>query len=334
MQLPSRAIFAFNANLDHVKQASDEDLAKIEDFSPKLFAQMDECFSWGVQKEVKVDAKACEFFLGRMEFDSTVIGGQAGNGAEQASALGVECLVQCNFANDELSGRFSHKDKVLLATENGFVPACNFSSNAKSAHHFVFEHPKTRTRFIASYDPVPLHPDDSFCRHIGKELPSVEKAFVGGMHLVETKGRVGKFAQEIARWKQINPGLEIFFEMGEFSSKEALEAVQEQVFPMVDMVGLNEVELAQLGLEIEELSETVPVLFHTQGRAFALPSAKEEKSALSFAEKCASFLAKNKKHGALAEIESYEGGLVESPMRTVGIGDTFSCAYFMSAEFR
>jgi len=331
MPLPPSALFAFNANLDHLRAASEADLKAIEDYSPALSAQIDECFSYGVQKEVQIDSNACSFFLSKMKFDRTVIGGQAGNAAEQASALGVGCLLHSNFANESLVKCFSCKEKIYLAGAGGFAPAASFSSEAPSAHHFVLEHPESRTRFIASYDPVPLHLDADFCAAVDAKLPLLQKAFICGLHLLQTPGRLQKFADEIARWKSINPSLEIFCEMGEFQKEEVREACRKGIFPLVDMVGLNGTELSSFGCSLEELaSEAKSILFHTPEHSLVLPRGKERESALAFAEKCASFLAKNGRHGTLAEILAYEGGFVEEPVRTVGLGDAFSCAYFMS----
>ena len=333
MHLPEKAIFAFNANLDHLRHATDSDVEAIERRYPPLASQMSECFAYGVQKEIGIDAQQCGFFLSQFKFDRALVGGQAGNAAQQASALGVQCYLHSNFANELLLSLFSHREMILVANEGGFVPAPSFSSEVASAHHFVFEHAENRTRFIASYDPFPLHPDGSFCSAIGKELPGVKKAFVSGLHLVKTPERARKFIAEMRRWKETNPSLRIFFEMAEFQNLAVLESVRAELFSVADMVGLNEVELGQLGCGLEELAtEAKAVLFHSPERQEVLPGGKLDASALKFAEKCASFLAKNGRHGSLEEIAAFEGGFVESPARTVGLGDAFSCAYFMACK--
>jgi ADP-dependent phosphofructokinase/glucokinase len=331
MPLPDRALFAFNCQLDHLRQASDSDLKKIEGFSPMLHSQIDECFSWGVQKEVAIDTKVCEFLLSNIKFDRTLIGGQAGNAPEQASALGVKCLVHSNFASESLVKSFSHPGNILLAGDNGFVPASGFSKRNAPAHHFVFEHPETRTRFIASHDPVPPHPEDNFIQNIGAQLPTIGKAFISGMHLVPSVHRLQKFADEISRWKEINPRLQTFFELGEFQKPEVREAARKLIFPLVDTIGLNDTELAAFGCELDELaSEANSILFHTPEHSIVLPKEKENGAAISFAEKCASFLAAKGRHATEQEIGEYPGGFVDSPVRTVGLGDSFSCAYFLN----
>jgi len=98
------------------------------------------------------------------------------------------------------------------------------------------------------------------------------------------------------------------------------------------MVGLSDVELSSFGCPLEELSSEAPLLFHAPGEQNVLPGGKLDAPALSFARKCASFLAKNGRHGTLAEVEACEGGFVEKPAQMVGLGDAFSCAYFLASK--
>ena len=333
MDFPKSAIFAFNANIDHVRFAGEPEIAAIEKFSPPLASQVSECFAYGVQKEVSIDVRACEFLLSSMSFDAKLAGGQAGNAAQQASALGVKCFLHSNFANEGLLGLFSHPDRVFVASEKGFIPSSAFSSSAASAHHFVFESREGRTRFIASYDPLPLHPDDNFCRHIEAELPLASKAFIGGLHLAKTPERLRKFLSEIRRWKETNPKLQVFVELGEFQSREALRECEKEIFSVADFLGLNETELSSLSADIEELPGLVgTTLFHSQSEQMVLPQGKADAAALEFARRCASFRAATGKFASEADIVGISPSQAASPKLTVGLGDTLSCAYFMAAR--
>lgn len=331
MQFPKKALFAFNANIDHLKISDGAVVEAIDKALPQLASQMNESFSWGMQKEVTIDVRACDWLLANVKFDSRLVGGQAGNAAEQASCLGVDSYVHSNFANENLAKLFSRPEKIFFGSEQGFSSASSTASSVKSAHHFVFENRETRTRFIASYDPFPLHPEDNFCRHIDAQLPSISKAFIGGLHLVKTPDRVRKFISEVKRWKGINPFLEIFFEMGEFQSREALGAVREELFPFVDMVGLTDSELSSLGCDLEELApEVKSILFHSPEEQLVLPYTKLNGAALEFAKRCASYFAEKGKRASEQDLVGYESKFIEAPVRTVGLGDTFSCAYFMA----
>ena len=330
MEFPAKAIFAFNANIDHLRAAEGSDVEKIDRAFPKIASQISESFAWGMQREMQINAHECEFFLTNFKYE-TIVGGQAGNAAEQASTLGVECYLHTNFANEKLFSLFSHPEKIMVAGPRGFMPAGSSQSAAASAHHFVFENKENRTRFIASYDPFPIHPDDSFGSELEKILPGVPKAFVSGLHLVKTPERARKFVQEIKKWKEINPKIQVFFEMGEFQSREALKAVQDELFPMVDMVGMNENELGSLGAELEELAEKAnSVLFHTAEESRVLPVGKTNAAALEFARRCAGFFAEYGRRATPQDLVGYESKFIDSPVRTVGLGDTLSCAYFMA----
>ncbi|MFA6214376.1 MAG: ADP-dependent glucokinase/phosphofructokinase [Candidatus Micrarchaeia archaeon] len=332
MELPSRAIFAFNANIDHHCFPTEGELKRIGDFAPLLASQIDECFAYGMQREVQIDIKACNFLLSEFGGARKMVGGQAGNAAQAASALGVECFLHSNYASEGMLRLFSHPKKVMVAKEDGFSPADTVQNEKSDAHHFVFESAEARTRFIASYDPQPLHPDSLFCEKIRDAAPSVRHAFIGGFHLLPTVGRLGKFLDELRAWKRINPSMHLFCELGEFSKPEVRDAFLEELM-LFDMVGLNDTELSSFGMDLEEFaSRANSVLFHSQGAQEVLPKEKLDGEALQFARRCASFRAENGRCAALSDIEAYGEKTVESPVETVGLGDTLSCAYFLACR--
>lgn len=332
MQFPKKAIFAFNANIDHLVFATDADAEAIDRSFPEIAGAMSESFGTGVQKEIQIDAKAGGFLLSAFKSKAKkIVGGQAGNAAEQASALGVGCYLHTNFANEELFRLFAHPKRILAATDRGFVPADECVSQSPSAHHFVFENAEAGTRFICSFDPFPLHPDSFYCEKIGAELAGIQKAFIGGMHLVKSPDRAAKFAREIERWREISPNLQVFVEMGDSQNSGVLDAVRKEIFPIADMVGLNEVEIAQLGCTPEELAgEAGGILLHTAKTSEIYPEGKGNAGALEFARKAAAFKAKSGRCGTEAEILQCGAAPVENPAWRVGLGDALSCAYFMA----
>ena len=146
-------------------------------------------------------------------------------------------------------------------------------------------------------------------------------------------GRLGKFLDELRAWKEINPSLRLFCELGEFQKPEVKDAMLEEL-RIFDMVGLNDTELSSFGISLEEFSQKAnAVLFHSQGTQEVLPEEKLDEEALSFARKCAAFRAERGKCATLSELEGYEAKFVEKPVETVGLGDTLSCAYFLANSF-
>lgn len=334
MDIPKRAIFAFNANIDHLCFLGMRRLEKIKDFSPKLYDAIEGCFSIGMQREIKISRKECEFLLSEFGDAAKTVGGQAGNAAQQASLLGVECLLHSNYATKNLIGLFRKSQKIMLASKGGFVPAKEAELKEKDAHHFVFENRRKRTRFIASYDPAPLYLDRLFCRLIMEEACSVSHAFVGGFHLLESKAEVARFAREVERWKEQNPKMKVFCELGEFQSESARLAFS-SVMGIFDMIGLNENELCLLAGEgaLGELALSAKsALYHTSSKQIVIPKGAEDREALLFARRCASFLARHGRHASLKEALQSPYSKVRFPARTVGLGDTLSCAYFLSSK--
>ena len=81
MNFPTKAIFAFNANIDHHCFPTETELKRIGDFAPTLLSQIEECFAYGMQREVPIDTKVCNFLLPEFKTARKLVGGQAGNAA-------------------------------------------------------------------------------------------------------------------------------------------------------------------------------------------------------------------------------------------------------------
>ena len=332
MVLPSRAIFAFNANICHRCALSDGELKLIGDFAPALAAQIDECFAYGTRREASIEAKVCSFLLSELKGAQREVGGQAGNAAQAASALGVECFLHTNYASEGFLKLFAHPEKVMVASEGGFAKAGGPRDEKIEAHHFIFESPGQGARFTASYDPQPLHPDSLFCEKIRAELPAIGHAFVGGLHLLPTPGRLGKFLEEMRAWKAINPSLRLFCELGEFQKPEVRDAFLEGM-AIFDTVGANAAEISSFGVGPDEFaSRANAVLFHTRESQEVMPAEKLDGEAMEFARKCASFRAEFGRCATLHELEGYDAKIVDAPAETLGLGDTLSCAYFLACK--
>lgn len=325
MKLPKSAIFAFNANPDYVRLLESKDLDKIKRFSKPLFLKMHHCFKSTIQREVIINEKTARFLASSFAFKKT-IGGQAGNAAQQAAYLCVDCFLHTNNLDKDFLHLFRHPNKILVASKEGFLPCNRFQKTLRHSLHFVFVH--KRTRFIASFDPRPLAPEPNFCKNINAFLPSIQKAFIGGIHLVKSKSVLFKFASCLRKWKKLNPNLQIFLEMGEFSDIKMLHLAEKEILPLADIIGLNEVEASQLSLSLKQLSSQSTVLFHSPKKQFVLPSA--DKDALLFARKCASFKAQTGKFATLQDLQKFSPTFVRQPRTVVGLGDIFSCAYFLS----
>jgi ADP-dependent phosphofructokinase/glucokinase len=335
-RIPKKAIFAFNTNVDAVRHLSKREIAGLR--PPKKLIPIFSAIRKNEQKEVVVDRKTISWLIKNFGADCFLVGGQAGNAAHTASLLGVRCFLHSNYKSRSLLSLFRKPENVLIAHGGLFREADRISENGEYGVHFIIE--CERERYIASYDPKKPVVDAEFGKAIGKEIKSINKAFVGGFHLFEEPSHVIEAANEIRRWKKLNPSLRIHLEMGESQRKDVLSATKKCVFPLVDSIGLNAVELRQLfnkkeGESLILLSKMVrEILFHTEKRSIVIPSTKKADESLLFASFVASYRAAKGKLPTFDELIEFAGErrsfYVEKPVATVGLGDTFACAYFLT----
>ncbi|MEM4634140.1 MAG: hypothetical protein QW275_03230, partial [Candidatus Anstonellaceae archaeon] len=210
MEFPASAIFAFNANIDYVAKPSKSQMQRLKNELPTLFQQISECFSMDGQMEVKISKQECKILLSIFRPSRKIVGGQAGNAAQQASALGINCFLHSNFASRETLLLFDHPEKIFFAKNGRFFPAAKFESNMPSAYHFVIQSQHLSSRFIASFDPSPIRLDKGFSKAIAQIACSVPKAFVGGFHLLSNPHQISLLSSEMRRWKKANPKMKIF----------------------------------------------------------------------------------------------------------------------------
>lgn len=335
-RIPKKAIFAFNTNIDAVKHISKEEIAGVK--PPKELVPLFSAIRRGEQKEVKADKKTVAWLTKKFGVDYFLVGGQAGNAANAASLLGVRCFLHSSYKSRSLLSLFRKPENILIAKGDSFVKASDVCGNGEYGVHFIIE--CEGNRYIASFDPKKPPVDADFRKAIGKEIRTVDKVFVGGFHLFEKNSQVIEAANEIKRWKRANPSLHIHLEMGEFQSKEALNATKKYVFPLIHSIGLNDVELRQLfnkneGKSLVLLSKIVPeILFHTEKKSVVIPVTKNAAESLLFASIVASYRAAKGELPTFDELikfaEKRKSFYIKKPVATVGLGDTFACAYFLT----
>jgi len=108
------------------------------------------------------------------------------------------------------------------------------------------------------------------------------------------------------------------------------DAARQELLPFVDMAGLNDTELAAFGVELEDLAEEAQaLLFHSPQQQKVLPESKLNAAALEFARRCAAYKARTGECATERDAAGASSDFVEMPNGTVGLGDAFSCAYFM-----
>jgi len=335
MDLPKNMLFAFNSNLDYLKFVDNKTIELIKDFDFSLAKKMQDSFKNKKQAEILIDSKTKDFFLSNFDFENIFVGGQAGYGAQQAASFGINSFLHTNNLTSEFVAHLSFPEKIFLPSKFGFLSAKDeeFKKYNKKnfSIHFVFEDKKTTTRFIASFDPKPIFPDRVFSSFIKEKLPFISKAFIGGIHLLKSEKLVNLFEKEIKLWKKINPELKIFLELGHFQNNLLIPKIKKNIFPLVNVIGLNDRELGLFRSSLKNISEEVEaVLFHSPKVQKVFPKEKENRQALILAKKAAYFRAKTSKFSALSDLRNIRTyHYIQKPKFTVGLGDVFSTTYFI-----
>lgn len=312
-QLPKKALFAFNFCADAVVGTT---IGKVLALP---FVQRDEKLKKdiiaGVQREVRIKEKELAHLKSFFPRAKMQVGGQAGFGAATAHSLGV-------------------KPTVFTASATRFPRLQNLPV------HFVFEYSARggkRNRIIAAHEEKNIIPSI-----VPKKMMGFSHIFLGGFHLLKSREDMLRAARMLMLLKKRNPNAKTFVETGEFLEKECVCAFRNSILPFADCVGLNEVELHQLTGKrgknaLDVLSKKVQkILYHAPSSAIAYPHEKNDAQAILFAKIVASYAAKYGKRGRLGELCAYAKNAkslhVKNPKYTVGLGDTFSCAYFLVSE--
>lgn len=332
-RIARKALFAFNTNVDAVKKIDSQGI----DFRglPGELSCLEECMVKGVEREVAVSESSLDFLRSRIGYDFLQVGGQAGISASAACGLGVESFL--HVADKGKTQLSVLNEKLLLAGENGFVNARKITSSGESATHFILEYSKgalvrgktvpASNRFIASFDvgAFEFRVDDAFLKHASARIGEIDKAIIGGFHLLSPKfsKRIDDVAGIVSVWKEKNPKLRVHLELGDFQDLGVLKRVLEVFAPLCDCLGLNELELKQClkaldGMPRNEFSDArllleraKTVVVHSSDYSFALSKDKREfdlKNALFFASLLACFKAANARFASFSDLRSFSPG--------------------------
>ena len=333
MKLARSCIFAFNSNIDLVAHAG---LGEAE----SLFGMR--IFTGG---EAKISAETAQRVSSSFKWKEARIGGQAGNMANAAAALGVKCLAHAY--------NLSPRQRKLFA--KGVEPVGERTGN--ESVHYVLElklRNGRRDRLILTHDPAnsSLLISPKFAsRSLEFVSNGCDRAVVSGFHLLDAKNaeaRLSAASQLIRRWRKANPSLRVHFEAGEFSDANVAGLVAKSILPLVDSIGMNERELFAFAPRISALPNISEIMVHTAGYASAASRIRGRDAlarALSFGHALAAHRAGTGKFAGLASAlrlmkkvrgaKSDENGVSVpsikiTPKFTLGLGDSFSAGYFLA----
>jgi ADP-dependent phosphofructokinase/glucokinase len=315
------------------------------------------------------------------------MGGQAGNMANALASLGVPLIIphvaqlpkiQADLFID--GGRIQvpriSDGRILLVPVGEAVRPGDESlihhvfefhrGGRLSIGDFTAEIPRDN-RFIATYDDynTRLEIDPSFRR--GSEIAGkVDGAILAGYHFLREDylGRIEASLKQIREWRKVNPRLFIHLELGCTPNPRVRKEIVEKVFPLVDSVGLNEQELAEVmevlkpshGMNLRDLrpGETSPIIYeaamvlsrltavrrltvHTEDYSIRIvrdtPGIQPEAElySLLFGSAVAASYAIHGKHRGLKAVES---GLKGIPLSLEGLREFKNLAEHLPADAR
>ena len=357
------AIFAFNSNVDLVKRTDAKGALEIARRAglPKLA----DCVRRGVGGEEIVDKYALQKLM-TQGYDEQRIGGQAGNMANAAAAMGVRAYMHTGVVSREITRHL--RPGIMVPTPFCFQKAEEIMSDGEAPVHFVVDFGVDR--YIASYDIHNTHMliNRNFKRCAEREIRLVERAVIGGFHLLnipEPRGRVEEVRVMVKRWKTSNRRLKVHLELGDCQKPRVIPSLFETLVPNCDSIGMNEAETRQVvearGRKWKDVESAMDdmlevcrsVVVHTSDYAVvAGEDADGAEERLALGHLMASFMASNGRPPEAGELEGMQAEPVQvkpevrkkfrrgmafvpalrtkSEKTKLGLGDAFSVGYFCS----
>ena len=352
--LPARAVFAFNTNIDAVARIIGKQIAGVR--LPRKLRALLQCMLDGSQREVAIGLDELVFLLRNFKPFDFRAGGQAGNMARAAARLGVSSLLHSASKAAQQMALLNERD-ILIATRTGFSNPMRAVSKDIPLVHVVLEFEKgdglrnkkipRSNRFIASFDPynADMLIDENFKKNMQKEIARIDKAFVSGFHLLacdDFENKINDVCEMARAWKKTNKNLQIHSELGDFQKKGVARAFVEKFLPLCDCIGMDEREFGQvcgaLGirqrnpeqavLAILQKTKIKTVVLHAPEFAFAASKkyrAGELSDSLIFASALAALKAKTGKMPDLQDITSFAASWKKMKIKEL-TSKTASCA--------
>lgn len=219
--------------------------------------------------------------LAHVGYERPRLGGTSGNMANSLAPLGLPLLVYAYPLSRQLADLFVPLPNLTVLVEEGgavkFVPPAQVPApDELKALHLIVEYPAglqvrfgtqefttpRANRFIAGWNPTnsQLRIDGTFRRGVLEEAQRFSHFILSGFHILaerypdgttylECLRPVAQFGREL---KRANPALRLHCEFASIGSPAIRQGVFEWIFPAVDSLGLNEVELASL---LEDVGE-------------------------------------------------------------------------------
>jgi ADP-dependent phosphofructokinase/glucokinase len=240
----------------------------------QLMIRSEETFNWTMAK---------------FGYDRLRIGGTSGNMANYLAPLGfAKILVYANPLTKEQAELFIDKPNlfVLVEEDGKFVlkpPRQAYEGEGVYAVHWIFEYPADlkvqipdldlttprANRYIAAWNPINnrLQVREDFKRGLLNRAADFSHFVISGFHILSETYPDGStyrdcllpVAEYLRELKEAAPHLKQHYEFASIASPKIRQGIVDLIFPHVDSLGLNEVELCALLRNIgkEPLAEDI-----------------------------------------------------------------------------
>ena len=227
------------------------------------------------------DETTFNWMLENIGYDSLRLGGTSANMASLLSPLPIKkILVYANPLTKELAKLFPKRDNLFVLTEREGKPILLSPKDAWReegifAIHWIleyenglrvefnnndFESPRAN-RFIAAWNPVNsrLKISEEFKRNIFLLNESFSHLLVSGFHILLEKYTEGKTCEDFivpvasfVKEMKDRMGLKVHYEFASIGSSMIRKDVIKHMLPIVDSLGLNEIEMSTLLSDLGE----------------------------------------------------------------------------------
>ncbi len=256
-----------------------ESISSVEDFlKGYLFT-----FSTGKALQMMIDKKEIKSWIEK-NFGKGILklGGTSANMAVALASFGFkDVLVYAYPLVRELAELFPDMENIKTVSQDGRIvhPRKGWKGEKLGAIHWIFEVKKGQkislnrkeivcprdNRFIASWNPVnsKLLIADHFKRVYLERVSEYPKFMLAGFHIMRdvypdgetVENRMEDIASFVDEIKK--RGAKVHIEMASIRRKRVRKALVDILFPKVDSLGINEVELSWIAEDLRESSEGI-----------------------------------------------------------------------------
>ncbi|MDI6734706.1 MAG: ADP-dependent glucokinase/phosphofructokinase [bacterium] len=258
----------------------------VEDIFIGLFTSMER--NQGLQLMIQTE-DIHKWIIENLGYDKLRLGGTSGNIANSLSPLGFKkIIVYANPLSQELATLFNNDNNLytIIKEDKKYIlkhPYECYKGLKQDTLHWGFEYPKglcisfngmsiktlRNNRFIAAWNPPnnKLQITDTFKQGLFKRINSISHMVLSGLHLLSEKYPDGStyrdyllpFSEYLKEIKRKKSDIKIHYELASISSLKIRQGIVKYIFPIVDSIGMNEVEISSLleAIGENELSKKV-----------------------------------------------------------------------------